>query len=94
MGEWEGRTWNEIQEGDKRRFRLWMQSWATQAPPGGETPDALLLRVRNLLGEQSAAEAWLVVTHAGVIRAHWVMSHGLSWSEALRREVPYAAAVR
>jgi broad specificity phosphatase PhoE len=94
MGEWEGRSWTEIQETDEQRLRQWMESWATQAPPRGETPDALLLRVRDILSEQSAEEAWLVVTHAGVIRAHWVMNQGSSWSEAMTREVPHAVVVR
>jgi len=77
FGEWDGKTWGEIERTDPVRLRLWMERWTEAAAPGGESVADLLRRASSWLASnipQHAApgapsQAIVVVSHAGWIRA-------------------------
>ena len=70
FGEWDGKTWDELERDDGLRLSEWMRDWTTATPPGGESVPDLLDRVRRVLEEwRSGEELILAVTHAGWIRA-------------------------
>ena len=69
-GEWQGRTSEEIDAGWPGARAAWRRG-DLAAPPGGETDDVVLGRVRTALAridEASPAGSVLVVTHHGVVR--------------------------
>jgi broad specificity phosphatase PhoE len=77
LGEWEGRTQDEIE-------RLWpglMEAWRAGricGPPGGETDDEVTLRVKRALSEYAChgSEPTLVISHAGLLRG-LLATHGM-----------------
>jgi broad specificity phosphatase PhoE len=71
----------------------WMQNWQTAAPPGGESTIALQTRVSACLGGLAEDPAVLCVTHAGVIRAAWVLA-GIGWTAAMGTPVDYLRVYR
>jgi len=87
MGEWEGRSWAEIEAADGPRFAAWMADWQTGAAPGGETLAAFEARVRAAVAEVTEPVIWL--THAGVIRTLRVLRRGITWPEAMREAVAH-----
>jgi len=96
FGKWEGRAWSSIEREEPAAFSLWMNDWRTAAPPGGESIQALTARVGAWLADlrggavdESATGAQVVLAHAGVIRALLVILEGLTWDEAMKREVPH-----
>jgi len=87
MGEWEGRSWAEIEASDGTRLATWMHDWESVAPPGGETLADLEVRVRSATEETTQPTLWL--THAGVIRALRVLLTGWAWTAAMRTPVEH-----
>lgn len=74
FGEWDGCTWNELEQSDGARLSTWMEHWTIAAPPAGETVNALLERVAlwlnaQLAQTQSDITTIVIVAHAGSIRA-------------------------
>jgi probable phosphoglycerate mutase len=70
FGAWEGCTFAEVRERWPAELDAWLSSSAV-APPGGESFDQTLVRVRRTRGELLAAhpgEAVLLVTHVGPIK--------------------------
>jgi broad specificity phosphatase PhoE len=67
FGDWEGRTWDDLQRDDGARLSAWMQDWVHVAPPGGESFEALA--ARTLACRTDLSDGTLVVAHAGSIRA-------------------------
>ena len=94
FGAWEGRQWSDIEVRDGARYQAWVHDWKRTAPPGGETLDRLTLRARCWLARSRPTQGWLVVTHAGVIRALRVLIDGCSWESALAQPVRYLETVR
>ena len=90
FGEWDGRSWSEIECSDAERLRSWMQRWTEGTAPAGESVGDLLRRARNWLGDtltrQSAGQIYVVVSHAGWIRA--AVSHLLGYDIAHMFEIP------
>lgn len=86
-GEWEGRSWDALEREDGERLRRWMGSWQSEAPPGGETVDDLEGRVGEWL--KASEPSGLLVGHAGVIRALWVILRSASWEDAMAREIEH-----
>ncbi|HEV3315941.1 MAG TPA: histidine phosphatase family protein [Candidatus Angelobacter sp.] len=70
FGDWEGRSWDEIEAADPALAASWLKAYPNNTPPGGETFHDFEQRVRDEL----AAVAVLIdsevaaVTHAGFIR--------------------------
>lgn len=83
FGEWEGRRWDEI---GVAALDAWAADLLHHAPPGGESAATLQARTVACL-DALAAEgdaAWVVVTHAGVMRAALGAARGLpaaAWSQ-------------
>ena len=74
FGEWDGRSWTELESVDGDRLAAWMADWSTARTPGGEGWPDLLARVDVWCAElRAAAEQGrgplLVVAHAGSLRA-------------------------
>jgi alpha-ribazole phosphatase len=88
FGEWDGRSYDEIDAADGERWRAWCADWRHQTPPGGESVDAFVERIESWLRTQTPDSETLLVTHAGVIRVMQVLS-GAEWSVAMATEHPY-----
>lgn len=69
FGEWEGRTWGEVERQHAGAFAAWMTDWVEARPPGGESFAMLRERVGRWLATVDPGEPTLVVAHAGAIRA-------------------------
>jgi alpha-ribazole phosphatase len=93
FGEWEGRTWNDIETKDAARFQTWANDWRSAVPPKGESIVALERRVAQFMNDL-AQKPVLVVTHAGPIRALRVLYQALSWEKVMADAVPYVTAIR
>jgi len=87
MGDWEGRSWAEIEAVDGVRLAAWMNRWESEAAPGGETLPDFQTRVRAAAAEITEPAIW--ITHAGVIRTLRVLERGISWPEAMRAAVAH-----
>ena len=74
LGEWEGRTVDEIRSGDGDPYLAWIRAPHDFPPPGGEPVERVAARVREALDRIAAAHARddevLVVAHGGVISAY------------------------
>ena len=69
FGEWEQRSYSEIERLFPKEYANWLQNWRTVSPPGGESVLQLHARVQSWLSELPETEApAIVVTHASVIR--------------------------
>jgi phosphoserine phosphatase len=91
LGEWEGRTVEEIkgQEGDP--YLAWLRAPHDCLPPGGEPLDGVATRVRTALDRIAAAHAEedevLVVAHGGVISVYACALLGSSFNFLWRLRV-------
>jgi alpha-ribazole phosphatase len=95
FGEWEGKRYSDIETNDAARFSSWMCAYDTIAPPGGETADALLERVRSFILEiELGASTVLAVAHAGTIRAARAVRSGARYSNVARAPVPFLVPER
>lgn len=70
FGAWEGRRWDDIPRAESDP---WAEDTLHRAPPGGETQNALIERVRAALAAlhpsaRQPGDAVLVVAHAGPLR--------------------------
>lgn len=89
FGAWEGRRWDDLKGPDVER---WMQDPWRSRPPGGETAEELVARVRGFRDELLATprlERVAVVTHAGVIRAWRSLAEGIPLAEAFAQPVAH-----
>lgn len=68
MGEWEGRTFDDLYENDTARWNTWCNDWITQATPGGESMLDVEKRVAQWLRTCFSQSNTLLVAHAGVVR--------------------------
>lgn len=85
FGDWEGRLWRGI---DRAETDLWTSDSFNRRPPGGESFAELSARVRAALTE--IGDDAVVVTHAGPIRAAWMMCFGRDFKRVFADPVPYA----
>lgn len=71
MGQWDGRTWEDITREDGARVTAYWDDYVATRPPDGESFADLFERVRafwNELFEESRGRRLVIVTHVGVIR--------------------------
>jgi alpha-ribazole phosphatase len=96
FGEWDGRTWDDIERADGGRLAEWMAAWVGVRAPGGESFADVAARVSEWAGELPRAEPTLVVAHAGSIRALLCTLLQLPLDAAFRLRVDHArvSAVR
>jgi alpha-ribazole phosphatase len=95
FGEWEGRTWQELERSDATRLERWMRDWTTERPPGGESFSDVVARVSSWLrewreGAASSTGTTVVVAHAGSIRAILCELLGVPLGRAFEFEVDCA----
>ncbi len=88
FGDWDGLSYDEIDETDHVRWRAWCSNWLTEAPPGGESIDQFSARIARFLTAERPCEHTVLVTHAGVIRVLQVMA-GESWDVAMSTNYPF-----
>jgi alpha-ribazole phosphatase len=98
FGSWENRTWSDIQAREPQVLSEWTTSFDTIAPPAGESFAQLQARV--LTGVESRivcntgatpVSHYLVITHAGVIRAVVSGFSGLPLRKTFELAVPYGS---
>lgn len=97
FGEWDGRTWVELEQTDGDRLAAWMEHWSSAAPPAGETVDMLAARVASFLNDQlvqaqSHRSTIVIVAHAGSIRAAICLLTHTPFSQMFEIPVEYARA--
>jgi len=71
FGDWEGRSWNEIEAIAPEQAALWLRDYPHRPAPGGEPLAQFQARVESELEailNESSEQCLAVVTHAGVIR--------------------------
>ena len=70
QGEWEGRTHAELEVADARRYRAWRDAAGVRQPPGGESIESAMTRVRAVLDEiaRSGDATVCLVSHGGTMR--------------------------
>lgn len=94
FGEWEGRSWTELEQTDGARLGRWMRDWAREPVPGGESFLDLVGRASRWLEEwaenSKAAGDTLVVAHAGSIRAILCRLLGVPIERAFDFDVSHA----
>jgi alpha-ribazole phosphatase len=91
FGEWDGRSWADLELADGAQLNEWMADWTTIRAPGGESFDDVVVRVRSWLDELPQDETrQLVVAHAGSIRAAAVVLLELPPSKAFALQVDHA----
>lgn len=82
FGAWEGRPWSDI---PKKEFDHWMEDFGRYHVGGGENVDSLVARValalqntreRAVAADDVAQRDAIWITHAGVIRAVTLLTHG------------------
>lgn len=89
FGEWEQRTYAELEEHDHVRFERWMQAFNHEAPPGGETVHELRARVQGWLSERTGPAPIVAFTHAGVVRTARALQHNLTYREVASQKVEH-----
>jgi alpha-ribazole phosphatase len=87
MGEFTGRTWDEIHQSQADALRHWGTHFADAGPPGGESFFALQIRVAMALAE--LAQRTIVVTHLGAIQAARAYRLGLDAAQAMQFQLGY-----
>jgi probable phosphoglycerate mutase len=94
-GDWEGRTWEEIEREDPTGFAAWRAAGEGFGFPGGETLAAQSARVLAALEDigQGPTPA-LVVCHGGSIRVALCHLHGRGLAAFHEWDVPNGALVR
>mgnify|MGYP005846209853 CR=1 FL=1 len=91
FGEWEMQAWKDI---EPIQTETWMQDFVKNAPPKGESYEALSRRVQIFLQEISGFEGnILVITHAGVMRAVFAWLLGLALEHSFRLRLSYASCM-
>jgi broad specificity phosphatase PhoE len=96
FGQWEGLSWEEIEERFPQVASRWLAEFPLWTAPGGEEYAAFTARVDAaitplLLGTQDQTIA--VVTHRGVMSYALTKFFGLSEAEAWKRTTPYGSVV-
>ena len=94
FGEWEMQHWEDIPRG---MIDVWGQDHLEQAPPQGESFQALHLRAKDFLEEVStnnAINSAIVFTHAGVIRALLAEALQLPLMHAFRLQADYGSVTQ
>ncbi|MBL9124463.1 MAG: histidine phosphatase family protein [Planctomycetaceae bacterium] len=89
VGDWEGRSWSEIERDDPERFRRFIEDSAIHPYAGGESLDQVRDRVAPVfrdLGQRHRGGAIVIVAHNVVNRV--ALAHWLGWPIAKARGIP------
>lgn len=71
MGEFEGKSYQNIEKLYPEEWKIWCSDWKNAIPPGGESYVQFYLRVKHFMDYLITlkCENILIVTHSGVIRS-------------------------
>jgi alpha-ribazole phosphatase len=96
FGQWEGRSWVEIELSNAEGAQKWMAAYPHLPAPEGETFDTFEARVLEEVNGLLARHAgpFAVVTHAGVLRVVLRRLCGCSEEMAWQRTQSYCCIVR
>lgn len=97
FGDWQGLTWNEMQDRDPEDYATFWQAPANNAPPGGESCADLAHRVGLGLEDWSrklAGQDVVLVGHAGTVRGALAHALGLSAERSLALSVETLSVTR
>ncbi|GAB5470191.1 MAG: histidine phosphatase family protein [Rhodospirillales bacterium] len=97
FGDWQGRSYEEVKNGDLGHWHRFWLAPAEAAPPGGESFVHLMDRVRDkiyALNAQYSGRDLVAVTHGGTIRAALAEALGLHPEHALRLSVDNCSLTR
>ena len=90
FGEWQGKTYAELELSDADRYKKFWIAPGTTRPPGGESFADVMMRVARAVERRSTTDAELdivVVGHGGSIRAAVAQALGLGPARALALQV-------
>ena len=91
FGDWDGRSWAELDLESPSNPDAWSEDWPSIRAPGGESFDDVVRRVSAWLATLPRdAGDYLVVAHAGSIRAAAVALLGISPSRAFSLALDHA----
>lgn len=99
FGQWEGATWEEIEQRNSTYARRWIAEYPRLSAPGGERvldfERRVLDEVKFLSLRAEAADCRIaVVTHAGVLRTLLCVLHGCSADSAWEQTRSYCSVIR
>jgi broad specificity phosphatase PhoE len=96
FGEWEGLSWEEIEQLNPEYARRWVDGYPYVTTPAGESFGKFEARVLEEIGPliDRDGESIAVVTHAGVLRVVLRHLHGCSEQESWQQTQPYCCVVR
>ncbi len=90
-GDWDGKSWAELELEQPTEPDEWSDRWATIRPPGGESFADVVVRVGSWLDSLPRDGGdFMVVAHAGSIRAAAVILLGISPSRAFSLALDHA----
>ena len=89
FGLWEGLPWSDI---DKADIDSWADDIVGYQVPRGERFQDVIERVNAFLSSLPEGEH-LLITHAGVIKACWILRGGMSVDSAASRSVAFGGCV-
>lgn len=96
FGDWEGLTWEEVEQSDPEYAQKWVKSYPNLPAPSGESFEdferRVLAEVNHLMDASPGAIA--VVTHAGVLRVVLRQLCGYSEAKAWQETKQYCCVVR
>jgi alpha-ribazole phosphatase len=90
FGDWQGRTYAELEVSDADRYKKFWVAPGTTRPPGGESFADVMMRVARAVERRSASHPdvdIVVVGHGGSIRAAVAQALGLGPARALALQV-------
>jgi alpha-ribazole phosphatase len=88
LGEWDGRSWAEIESAQPELAKAKLANWQGVVPPGGESWEVFTARVDRALGRVLAGPFPAAVVGHVAVNA-WI-AHRLSGSDPLTFVQPYA----
>jgi alpha-ribazole phosphatase len=90
FGDWQGKTYAELEMSDADRYKKFWIAPGTTRPPGGESFADVMMRVARAIERRSASHPdadIVVVGHGGSIRAAVAQALGLGPARALALQV-------
>ena len=94
LGDWEGRTWDDLEHEAHAPLHHWMRHWQTASPPNGESLPAFEERIFAWYQMLCPELHHVLIGHAGVWRAILVHAHQLSWDDEISRPVGHMELYR
>lgn len=95
VGEWEGRSYLEIKKSEPDIYTDWCKDPIRNRPPGGESIEDLVKRVRISIEEiinSCKGKRIILVSHAGVIRSAVINALGMPIDNFYRVNIPTGSA--